>query len=117
MEARPLSIPVILGTGRKGRMSAHAARFVHGELRKREDVLTELIDVASLALRLDDNGEGTAGPARAGPGDDLLGRERRERGEGLRPERGSARPGARAPDGQVPGRADVDGPLTQTRTR
>jgi len=25
---RPLSIPVILGTTRKGRMSAHAARFM-----------------------------------------------------------------------------------------
>ena len=63
MEARPLSIPVILGTGRKGRMSVHAARFVHGELQKREAVVTELIDVASLTLRLDDNGEGTADPA------------------------------------------------------
>jgi NAD(P)H-dependent FMN reductase len=63
MEARPLSIPVILGTGRKGRMSAHAARFVHGELLKREVVVTELIDVASLRLCLDDNGEGTADPA------------------------------------------------------
>lgn len=63
MEARPLGIPVILGTGRKGRMSAHAARFVHGVLQKREDVVTELIDVAALALRLDENGEGTADPA------------------------------------------------------
>jgi NAD(P)H-dependent FMN reductase len=63
MEARPLSIPLILGTGRKGRMSAHGARFIHGELQKQKDVLTELIDVASLALRLDVNGEGTADPA------------------------------------------------------
>jgi NAD(P)H-dependent FMN reductase len=63
MDARPLSIPVILGTGRKGRMSAHAARFVHGELQKRQDVVSELIDVASLQLRLDENGEGTADPA------------------------------------------------------
>jgi NAD(P)H-dependent FMN reductase len=63
MDARPISIPVILGTGRKGRMSAHAARFVHGELQKREDVVSELIDVASLQLRLDENGEGTADPA------------------------------------------------------
>jgi NAD(P)H-dependent FMN reductase len=63
MEARPLSIPVILGTGRKGRMSVHAARFVHGQLQKREAVVTELIDVASLPLRLDENGEGTTDPA------------------------------------------------------
>jgi NAD(P)H-dependent FMN reductase len=61
--SRPLSIPVILGTARKGRMSAHAARFVHGELEKREGVSTELIDVASLPVRLDDNGQGTADPA------------------------------------------------------
>ena len=62
-ESRPLSIPVILGTARKGRMSAHAARFVLGELQKRDGVVTELIDVASLPLRLDDNGEGTADAA------------------------------------------------------
>lgn len=61
-DARPLSIPVILGTARKGRMSAHAARFVHGELRKREGLDSELIDIGSLSLRLDDSGEGTADP-------------------------------------------------------
>lgn len=62
-EPRPLSIPVILGTARKGRMSAHAARLVHGELQKREGVRTELIDVGSLMHRLDDNGQGTGDPA------------------------------------------------------
>ena len=62
-EPRPLSIPVILGTARKGRMSAHAARFVLGELQKREGVAIELIDIATLPIRLDDNGEGTADPA------------------------------------------------------
>ena len=62
-EPRPLSIPVILGTARKGRMSAHAARFVLGELQKREGIETELLDVASLPVRLDENGEGTASPA------------------------------------------------------
>jgi NAD(P)H-dependent FMN reductase len=61
-ELRPLSIPVILGTARKGRMSAHAARFVLGELRKRDGVEAELIDIAELAHRLDDNGEGTGDP-------------------------------------------------------
>src|SRR3712207_8869283 len=35
---RPLFIPVILGTSRQGRMSEHAARFLLGELRKRENV-------------------------------------------------------------------------------
>lgn len=58
-EIRPLSIPVILGTNRKGRMSAHAARFVTQELHKREGVCTELIDIGELEHHLDDNGQGT----------------------------------------------------------
>ncbi|HEY8256369.1 MAG TPA: NAD(P)H-dependent oxidoreductase [Gemmatimonadales bacterium] len=62
-DPRPLCIPVILGTARKGRMSAHAARFVHGQLRNREGVETELVDVGTLTHRFDDNGEGTADPA------------------------------------------------------
>src|SRR5689334_24238772 len=61
-EPRSLSIPVILGTARKGRMSAHAARFVCQELSKREGVRTELIDICTLEHRLDDNGEGTGDP-------------------------------------------------------
>ncbi|HEY7462756.1 MAG TPA: NADPH-dependent FMN reductase [Gemmatimonadota bacterium] len=59
---RPLSIPVILGTVRKGRMSERAARFVKGELEKRDGVVTELIDIASLPLRVDDAGEATKDP-------------------------------------------------------
>jgi NAD(P)H-dependent FMN reductase len=62
-DPRPLSIPVILGTARKGRMSAHAARFVHEQLRTRDGVESELIDVGALTHRFDDNGEGTADPA------------------------------------------------------
>jgi len=61
-DPRPLSIPVILGTSRKGRLSAHAANLVLAELQKREGVTTELIDVATLQHRLDDNGQGTADP-------------------------------------------------------
>jgi NAD(P)H-dependent FMN reductase len=61
-EARPLNIPVILGTARKGRMSAHAARFVTRELQKREGVCTELIDIGELEHHLDDNGQGTGDP-------------------------------------------------------
>jgi NAD(P)H-dependent FMN reductase len=44
-------------------MSAHAARFVHRELQKRDGVVTELIDVAALSVQLDDNGQDTADPA------------------------------------------------------
>ena len=54
----PLSIPVILGTTRKGRMSSHAARFVHSQIRKRDAVVTELIDIADLKVPIDDAGEG-----------------------------------------------------------
>lgn len=57
-DERPLNIPVILGTTRKGRMSEHAARFVLGELKKQSGVTTELIDIRTLALPVDDAGEG-----------------------------------------------------------
>jgi NAD(P)H-dependent FMN reductase len=57
-EDRPLYIPVILGTVRKGRMSAYAARLIHAELSKRSSVQTELIDIAKMPLPVDD-----AGPA------------------------------------------------------
>ena len=61
-EARPLFIPVILGTTRKGRMSAYAAQFVFGELQKRPGVTTELIDIAQLKIPVDDAGETTKDP-------------------------------------------------------
>ncbi|MGH9556944.1 MAG: NADPH-dependent FMN reductase [Terriglobales bacterium] len=54
---RPLSIPVILGTVRKGRMSAHCARFVAGELAKFPGVETEVIDISKIPLPVDDAGE------------------------------------------------------------
>jgi NAD(P)H-dependent FMN reductase len=37
---RPLSIPVILGTTRKGRMSAHAARFMVQQIEMRQKMTT-----------------------------------------------------------------------------
>jgi NAD(P)H-dependent FMN reductase len=61
-EAHPLFIPVILGTTRKGRMSAYAAQFVFGELQKRPGVTTELIDIAQLKIPIDDAGETTKDP-------------------------------------------------------
>jgi NAD(P)H-dependent FMN reductase len=54
---RPLYIPLILGTPRKGRASESVARFVLGELAKRERVETELIDVRELRFASDDEGE------------------------------------------------------------
>jgi NAD(P)H-dependent FMN reductase len=60
--ARPLFIPVILGTTRKGRMSAHAAQFVFKQIQKREGVTSELIDIAELSLPVDDAGEAVKDP-------------------------------------------------------
>ena len=54
---RALSIPVILGTTRKGRMSAHAARFMLRQIEKRPDISTELIDLSELPMPIDDAGE------------------------------------------------------------
>jgi NAD(P)H-dependent FMN reductase len=54
---RPLFIPVILGTARQGRESENVARFVFDQTRKRAGVETELIDVRTLPMRLDDAGE------------------------------------------------------------
>jgi NAD(P)H-dependent FMN reductase len=59
---RPLSIPVILGTARKGRMSAPAARFIYGQLQKRDGVASGLIDIATLNLPVDDAGEAIKDP-------------------------------------------------------
>lgn len=54
---RPLYIPVILGASRQGRMSEHVARFVLGELNKRDGVETTLIDIRALPFPLTDAGE------------------------------------------------------------
>jgi NAD(P)H-dependent FMN reductase len=54
---RPLFIPVILGTARQGRASEHVARFVVAEIRQREGVETELIDIRDIPLSTADAGE------------------------------------------------------------
>jgi len=54
---RLLSIPVILGTVRKGRASENVAKFVYEQLKKREGVETELIDIRELNFPADDAGE------------------------------------------------------------
>jgi NAD(P)H-dependent FMN reductase len=59
---RPLFIPVILGTPRKGRASANVAKFVFGEVQKREGVKTELIDIRELGFPIDDAGEAIKDP-------------------------------------------------------
>jgi NAD(P)H-dependent FMN reductase len=62
MNNRHLSIPVILGTTRKGRMSAHAARFMVGQIEARSGVTTELIDISELPMPIDDAGDGIIDP-------------------------------------------------------
>jgi len=57
MENRRLYIPIILGTVRKGRMSAHVAHIIHEEIAKRPGVESDLIDIARLPLPTDDAGE------------------------------------------------------------
>jgi len=59
---RPLSIPVVLGTQRTGRMSEHAAHVVLDELRRRPEVETELIDAASLPIPHDEAGAAAKDP-------------------------------------------------------
>jgi NAD(P)H-dependent FMN reductase len=56
-DQRPLFIPVILGTTRRGRQSAAAAALMVREIGKRPAVTTELIDVASVPMPVDDAGE------------------------------------------------------------
>jgi len=59
---RPLFIPVILGTTRQGRASENVARFVFEELRKRDSVETELIDLRDLKFTSEDAGESIKDP-------------------------------------------------------
>src|SRR5437879_9280258 len=54
---RPVFIPVVLGTARQGRLSEPAANFVFGEVSKRSDIETELIDIRKIPIRMDDAGE------------------------------------------------------------
>ncbi|HEY7002102.1 MAG TPA: NADPH-dependent FMN reductase [Candidatus Udaeobacter sp.] len=60
---RPLFLPIILGTTRRGRRTEDVARFIFDQTRKRGDIETELIDVCKLPLKLDDAGEQMKDPA------------------------------------------------------
>ena len=56
-EERPLFIPVVLGTTRRGRKSAAAATLMAAEIAKRPGVTTELIDIGTVPMPIDDAGE------------------------------------------------------------
>ena len=54
---RPLFIPVIIGTVRKGRATEAVAKFIFEQVKKRDGVETELIDILDLKFPSDDAGE------------------------------------------------------------
>ena len=54
---RPVFLPIIIGTPRQGRLTEPAANFVFGEVSKRSDIKTELIDIRKIPIRVDDAGE------------------------------------------------------------
>jgi NAD(P)H-dependent FMN reductase len=57
MSNRSLFIPVILGTVRKGRASENVAKFVFEQVKRREGVETEFVDIGELKFPGDDAGE------------------------------------------------------------
>jgi NAD(P)H-dependent FMN reductase len=52
-----LFLPVLLGTNRKQRNSVHPARWLVGEMEKRDEIETRLFDVSEFALPQDDYGQ------------------------------------------------------------
>jgi len=54
---KPLYLPLILGTLRQGRQSEQVAKFLLGEMKKRPEIETELIDIRELKMTLHDAGE------------------------------------------------------------
>lgn len=61
-EPRLLNIPVILGTARKGRASAHAAALFAELLNRRAGVTSRVIDIATVPMPVDDAGEAIKDP-------------------------------------------------------
>src|ERR1051325_11312626 len=57
MSSRPLFIPVILGTVRKGRATENVAKFIFEQVGQREGVESELVDIGELKFPGDDAGE------------------------------------------------------------
>src|SRR5947207_8197767 len=54
---RPVFLPVIIGNSRQRRLTEPAANFVFGEVSKRTDIETELIDIKKIPVAMDDAGE------------------------------------------------------------
>lgn len=60
---QPLFIPVILGTPRQGRKSEYVARFLLAQVQACEGVDTGLIDIRTLTIPADDEGDPVKDPA------------------------------------------------------
>ena len=56
-----LLLPVLLGTNRKNRNSAHAAKWLVAEMEKRPEIETRLFDAVDFALPHDDYGQAIKG--------------------------------------------------------
>ena len=61
-ESRPLNIPVILGTVRRGRASQHAAHVFAEQLNRRAGVVSVVIDISTIPMPVDDAGEAIKDP-------------------------------------------------------
>jgi NAD(P)H-dependent FMN reductase len=61
-QPRLLNIPVVLGTARKGRASAHAAMLFAELLNQRAGVESRVIDIATVPMPVDDAGEAIKDP-------------------------------------------------------
>ena len=59
---RPISIPVILGTPRQGRMSEFVAKFVVEQIQTMKNIETELVDVRDFPLSSNDAGTNLQNP-------------------------------------------------------
>ena len=57
MSNKKVSIPIILGTNRKGRESENVAKWVFGQMKERDDIETEFFDVRDFDLPNDDYGQ------------------------------------------------------------
>ena len=56
-----LLLPILLGTNRKNRNSAHAAKWLVAEMEKRPEIETRLFDAVDFALPYDDYGQAIKG--------------------------------------------------------
>jgi NAD(P)H-dependent FMN reductase len=57
MPDSPLFIPVILGTPRQGRQSEYVAKWIVEQISQWQTIETELIDIRTLSIPIDDAGE------------------------------------------------------------